>query len=114
MTDRRRSTGIAGEDVAAAWYSSQGYQLVARNWRCRDGELDLILRLGSTFVFCEVKTRRTDAFGTPAEAVTREKRQRIRHLAARWIQESQVRPGTIRFDVAAILGDELEIIEGAF
>jgi putative endonuclease len=74
----------------------------------------LVIRDGPTYVFCEVKTRRTDAFGTPAEAVTREKRQRIRHLAARWIADSKVRPATIRFDVAALLGDELEIIEGAF
>ncbi|MGE0794650.1 MAG: YraN family protein [Acidimicrobiia bacterium] len=114
MTDPRRATGASGEGVAAAWYVSCGYTIVARNWRCRDGELDLIVRDGPTFVFCEVKTRRTDAFGTPAEAVTREKRQRIRHLAARWIQESKVRPAAIRFDVAALLGDELEIIEGAF
>jgi putative endonuclease len=88
---------------------------VARNWRCRLGELDLILRQGRTFVFCEVKSRTTDAYGIPAEAVTRQKRARIRRLAARWIEEdAPVRPREIRFDVAAILGGELEIIEGAF
>jgi putative endonuclease len=88
---------------------------VARNWRCRLGELDLILRQGRTFVFCEVKARTTDAYGIPAEAVTRQKRARIRRLAARWIEEdAPVRPREIRFDVAAILGGELEIIEGAF
>ena len=88
---------------------------MARNWRCRDGELDLILRQGRTFVFCEVKARTTDAFGTPAEAVTVQKRARIRRLAARWIEEdAPLRPREIRFDVAAILGGELEIIEGAF
>jgi putative endonuclease len=114
VTQERRATGASGEEVAAAWYSANGYTIVARNWRCRDGELDLIIRDGPTFVFCEVKTRTTAAFGTPAEAVTHDKRQRIRHLAARWIQESKVRPATIRFDVAALLGDELEIIEGAF
>ncbi|MDQ1359559.1 MAG: putative endonuclease [Acidimicrobiaceae bacterium] len=88
---------------------------MARNWRCRLGELDLILRQGRTFVFCEVKSRTTDAYGIPAEAVTRQKRARIRRLAARWIEEdAPVRPREIRFDVAAILGGELEIIEGAF
>jgi putative endonuclease len=114
VTDERRTKGIAGEDVAAAWYLSQGYELVARNWRCRQGELDLIVRRGAEVVFCEVKSRSTAAFGTPAEAVTHEKRQRIRHLAARWIQDSKIRPAQIRFDVAAILGDELEVYEGAF
>ena len=114
MTAERRARGISGEDVAAAWYLSQGYELVARNWRCRDGELDLIVRNGREFVFCEVKSRATTMFGAPAEAVTHDKRQRIRHLAARWIAGSKVRPAQIRFDVAAVLGDELEVIEGAF
>jgi putative endonuclease len=114
VTQARRQRGIAGESVAAAWYLSQGYEVVARNWRCRAGELDLIVRRGPVFVFCEVKSRRTTAFGAPQEAVTREKRQRIRHLAARWIEDSRVRPVEIRFDVAAILDDQLEVIEGAF
>jgi len=114
VTEGRRATGVAGEDVAAAWYVANGYEVVSRNWRCRAGELDLVVRYGPTFVFCEVKTRRGTGFGVPAEAVTYEKRQRIRHLAARYIQESKVRPATIRFDVASVLGDELEIIEGAF
>jgi putative endonuclease len=114
MTAERRARGIAGEDVAAAWYLSQGYEVVARNWRCRQGELDLIVRQGATVVFCEVKSRSTTLFGTPAEAVTHDKRQRIRHLAARWIEDSRFRPAQIRFDVAAVLGEELEVIEGAF
>jgi putative endonuclease len=114
MTAQRRARGISGEDVAAAWYRSQGYEVVARNWRCRQGELDLVLRQGATVVFCEVKSRSTARFGTPAEAVTHDKRQRIRHLAARWIEDSSFRPAQIRFDVAAVLGEELEVIEGAF
>lgn len=114
MSQARRQRGIAGEEVAAAWYASQGYEVLARNWRCRTGELDLIVRRGPEVVFCEVKSRASDAFGAPIEAVPHEKRQRIRHLAARWIQESRFRPAQIRFDVAAILGDELEVVEGAF
>lgn len=114
MTQARRQRGISGEEVAAAWYASQGYEVLARNWRCRTGELDLVLRKGPEVVFCEVKSRATAAFGAPIEAVTHDKRQRIRHLAARWIEESKYRPVQIRFDVAAILGDELEVHEGAF
>jgi len=110
----RRRRQISGEQVAAAWYQSQGYELVAQNWRCRSGELDLIVKRGAEVVFCEVKSRATTMFGAPAEAVNHDKRQRIRHLAARWIEESRVRPAQIRFDVAAVLGDELEVIEGAF
>lgn len=114
MTQQRRRRGIAGEDAAAAWYAANGYELVARNWRCREGELDLILRRGDEVVFCEVKSRRTDAFGSPLEAVTRDKRNRVRRLAARWIEEAPARPSRIRFDVAAVLGEQLEVVEGAF
>lgn len=114
MTLARRALGLGGEDQAAAWYETNGYEVVARNWTCRAGELDLVVRKGRLFVFCEVKTRTTDAFGTPAEAVTRAKQAQVRQLAARWLADSPLRPTEIRFDVAAILGGTLEMIEGAF
>ncbi len=114
MTARRQALGARGEAQAARWYTDHGYEVMARNWRCRDGEIDLIVRRQRTIVFCEVKTRTSDAFGLPAEAVTRAKRERLRHLAARWLDESPVRPVGIRFDVAAILDGHLEIIEGCF
>jgi putative endonuclease len=100
--------------MAADWYVDNGYDVLARNWRCREGEIDLIVVQRRTIVFCEVKTRTSDAFGLPAEAVTRAKRERLRHLAAKWLDESPVRPLRIRFDVAAILDGHLEVIEGAF
>lgn len=112
--DARRSLGNEGEATAAAWYEANGYQVVARNWRCRQGEIDLIVRRGHLIAFCEVKTRRSPAFGQPVEAVTREKRARLRRLAARWLQDAPVRPGAIRFDVVSILGDRAEVLEGAF
>lgn len=111
---RRRALGVSGEDLAAAWYVERGYEVVERNWRCRDGELDLIVRQGRTFVFCEVKTRSSLAFGSPLEAVTHAKRQKVRHLAARWLEDAPTRPTGIRFDVVGILDGELEVIEGAF
>jgi putative endonuclease len=110
----KRAVGIAGEDIAAAWYEANGYQVLVRNWRCREGEIDLIVRHGRKVVFCEVKHRTSVRFGTPAEAITREKKQRIRFLASRWLQDAKPRPAEIRFDVAAILDGELEMLEGAF
>ena len=98
----------------AAWYVDRGYEIVARNWRCRAGELDLIVRRGRTFVFCEVKTRSSAAFGAPVEAITREKQVRLRHLAARWLEDAPLRPTDIRFDVASVLAGEIEVLEGAF
>ncbi len=111
---RRRAVGVAGEDLAAAWYVEHGYEVVARNWRCRDGELDLIVRAGRLFVFCEVKARSSTAFGSPLEAVGREKRQRIRHLAARWLEDAPTRAREIRFDVVGVVDGDLEVVEGAF
>ena len=107
--------GASGEDLAAGWYAAQGYEVVARNWRCREGELDLVVVRNRVMVFCEVKTRSSAAFGMPAEAVGRTKQQRIRRLAARYLDEAApVRPREIRFDVAAILDGRVEVIEGAF
>ncbi len=114
MTQARRALGASGEEAVAAWYRAQGYEVVAQNWRCRTGELDLVLRRGRTFVFCEVKTRTSDAFGAPIEAVTRDKQVRLRHLAARWLEEAPLRPTEIRFDVASVLAGEIEVLEGAF
>jgi putative endonuclease len=111
----RRTLGQRGEAAVADWYLAQGYEVVVRNWRCREGELDLILRQGRLFVFCEVKTRTSTAFGAPVEAVTRDKQARIRRLAARWLEfEAPLRPRSIRFDVASVLAGEIEVVEGAF
>ena len=114
MTDTRRATGTAGEDAAAAWYVARGYEVVDRNWRCRDGELDLIVRHGRTVVFCEVKARGSTRFGAPVEAVTRSKQARLRRLAARWLDDAPFRPLDLRFDVAAVLDGQVEVLEGAF
>jgi putative endonuclease len=114
VTVARRALGISGEDAAAAWYEANGYEIVVRNWRCRDGELDLVVRRNRTIVFCEVKTRATDLFGAPSEAVNHLKRQKLRVLAARWLDDSPVRPREIRFDVVSVVNGAVEVIEGAF
>ena len=107
--------GADGEDAAARWYEQRGYEVLARNWRCRTGELDLVLRQGRMLVFCEVKSRSSTAFGAPVEAVTRDKQARLRRLAGRWIEDAApVRPTEIRFDVVSVLAGEVEVIQGAF
>jgi putative endonuclease len=110
----RRELGQRGEAVAAAHLRRSGMEVVARNWRCRQGELDLVVRRGRTVVFCEVKTRSSAAFGAPVEAVTRTKQARLRVLAARWLDEAPFRARDIRFDVASVLAGQVEILEGAF
>ncbi len=114
MTKHRQTLGARGEALVADWYREHGYEIVARNWRCRNGELDLIATNRIEVVFCEVKTRSSTAFGTPAEAVTWAKQRRLRQLAAEWIDQAPRRPRQIRFDVAGVIGDQIEVIEGAF
>ena len=105
VTDPRRDTGSQGEAAVAEWYREAGYDILDRNWRVRDGELDVIARRDRTIVFCEVKTRRSDAFGLPVEAVTVRKQQRLRLLAARWLDAHPHRGLAIRFDVASVVPD---------
>ena len=114
----RRNIGADGEAVVAHHYERLGWTVVARNWRCREGEIDLIVALGRTVAFCEVKTRTSDRFGGGAAAVGWEKQRRIRALAARWLRESDVHPTDVRFDVAAVTasgrGYSVDLIEAAF
>lgn len=115
MTRARRDLGIRGEEAVARWYFERGYEVVARNWRGRAGELDLVLRRGSLVAFCEVKTRSSTAFGTPAEAVTPLKQRRLRRLAGQWLSEQSDRPSyQVRFDVASVLAGRIEVLEAAF
>ncbi|WP_306212015.1 YraN family protein [Actinoplanes sp. RD1] len=103
MTNERQAVGAYGERLAERHLCEQGLVVLDRNWRCPDGEIDLILRDGDDLVFCEVKTRRGDTFGSPAEAIVPAKVGRLRRLAARWLTEHPVRPGGVRFDVVAVL-----------
>ena len=95
--------GHYGERVAVAHLLSAGLVVIERNWRCRHGESDIVARDGDVLVVCEVKTRSSTAFGSPAEAVTPAKAARLRRLAAAWLQEHPVRPASVRIDVVAVL-----------
>ena len=119
IADERPALGALGEALVTDAYLQQGYSLLARNWRTNDGELDVIVTRNGTVVFCEVKTRTSSAFGSPAEAVTKEKRERIRALASQWLADNRGTAKELRFDVAAVTvrdgkETEIEIIEGAF
>jgi len=117
----RRAVGRSGEDLAASWYEAHGYEVLARNWQCRQGELDIVARRAMLVVFCEVKARTSDVFGLPAEAVGPVKQAKLRRLAALWFADrsranggGRGRGGPVRFDVASVMGGEVEVIEGAF
>ncbi|MEP6625192.1 MAG: YraN family protein [Acidimicrobiia bacterium] len=115
----RRALGARGEVLAGEWYTTHGYAVLDRNWRTRSGELDLVLERDHVIVFCEVKTRTTDAFGAGAEAVTRDKQLRIRRLAGQWLEAHDRNHRGLRFDVVSILAPRageptIDVYEGAF
>src|SRR6478672_7850212 len=90
--ERKRLLGERGETIAARHLVSRGMELVDRNWRCDAGEIDLVLRDGRVLVICEVKTRTSEAFGTPLESVSRAKAERLRRLAGRWLRAHDAHP----------------------
>lgn len=114
-TDQRnRARGQWGEDLAAAHYERQGCRILDRNWRTRTGELDLVVADGAVIVFAEVKARRTDRYGPAAAAVGIAKQRRIRRLAIEWLRAHDHHGVDIRFDVVAITGSEITLIDAAF
>jgi putative endonuclease len=120
----RVARGKWAEDLVSRWYEQHGYVIVARNWRSKRGELDIVARKDGVLVVCEVKARASNAFGTPAEAVTPAKQLKVRRATADFrasMRESNdpiaslvnvVR--AVRFDVACVLGTQLEMLEDIF
>jgi putative endonuclease len=100
--DRRGQLGRRGEELACERLAAAGLRIVERNWRCRSGEIDVIAAGPDLLVFCEVKTRRGNGYGTPAEAVTTAKRARLRRLAAAYLAAVEHPPCRVRFDVVAV------------
>lgn len=94
--------GAYGEQVAAERLQQEGFDVIARNWRCPIGEIDLVALDGDTVVVCEVKTRSGFGFGTGFEAVSYDKLARLRRLAMRWRDESGRRGVPIRIDIVAV------------
>lgn len=107
--------GGEGERLAAEYLQKRGYQLLEKNYRCRYGELDLILRKGELIVFAEVKLRKNDGFSPAAEAVTPAKRERLRKAASLWLAQRDC-GDPARFDVVEVYTQSGRLIhlENAF
>lgn len=101
-SDPRRRLGRWGENVAALHLEGEGLTLVERNWRCRDGEIDLVARDGETYVFVEVKTRRGREFGAPEEALTAQKARKLMQLGQLYMAEHELDDINWRIDLVAI------------
>ena len=116
---QQRSLWRGSEEAAWQAYRLRGYRLVARNWRCGLGELDLVVARGQLIAFCEVKARRSPRLGGPHESVTATKQRKIRALAEAFIGARGLPAARYRFDVASVIvspagGSNVYIFEDAF
>jgi putative endonuclease len=112
----RQEVGALGEDLAVAELERQGMEVLARNWRCPVGELDVVAleRVAghSTLVFCEVKCRTGLGFGDPLESITVAKLRKLRHLASQWLASEGTHADDVRIDAVGVvlLRDRLPIV----
>jgi putative endonuclease len=120
-TPRRKAHIIQGHDaerLAARHLKRLGYRIICLNYRCPLGEIDIIARHGETLVFVEVKSRRSQAFGSPKFAVTPVKQHKLSQVAWYYLQKNNLTETTARFDVITIVGTSasphFEVIENAF
>jgi putative endonuclease len=104
--DVRKKLGRRGEDLAADLYRRLGFTVLEQNYRCREGELDVIAERDGLLVFCEVKTRHTSRWGEPSEAVDFRKQNRLKRLAACWLADRRPKMRELRFDVVSVIVHE--------
>ena len=106
------------EDLAARFYERSGYEIIARNWHCREGELDIVAIMasatGAIIAVVEVKARATNSYGSPFEAVTQVKQKKLRIATTKFLSAHHELRGEIRFDVVAVLGTQLDVLHNAF
>ena len=106
------------EELVANFYAHNGYEIVARNWHCREGELDIVATRRSNasliIAIIEVKARATNNFGSPLEAVTLAKQKKLRTATRKFLVANPTVHGEVRFDIAAVLGTKIEVLQNAF
>ncbi|MBE7087904.1 MAG: YraN family protein [Clostridiales bacterium] len=108
-----RLLGDKGENLAVKHLKKQGYKILHRNFKCKLGEVDIIAQLGDTVCFIEVKTRSTDYFGAPCEAVTPERQRRYKNCAKFYYANRQI-DYNVRFDIIEVFNGKINHIENAF
>ena len=115
MGQNKRMEGSRYEKLAARYLEQKGMDILELNYRCRTGEIDIIARDGEYLVFVEVKYRRDDKMGNPKEAVNRKKQKKISMTASYYLMRECGRMDIpCRFDVAAVLGEQIEVVKNAF
>ena len=116
---KRKTTGMIGEKLAADYLIRQGYEIIKTNYRCKEGEVDIIARDGEFLVFVEVRAKNNRIFGSPEESITAKKKQHLRNVAARYLETCENPPPEWRIDFVAVELDgkgnplRLEVIKNA-
>ena len=114
MTYNKRQIGTEKEKLAGAYLEKNGYEIIEYNFRCRQGEIDIIARDGEYLVFCEVKYRSDMSKGTPLEAVDYKKQRVISRCALFYIMKQRLGDVPCRFDVVSVTNQEIQVIKNAF
>lgn len=109
-----RAVGNAYERIAGEHLQSLGYEILEYNFRCRQGEVDLVARHGEYFVFVEVKYRKNANKGQPSEAIQTTKKRRISRCAQQYLYQHRLQDVPVRFDVVSILDKEISVLQNAF
>ena len=106
------------EDLVASFYQRDGYEIIARNWHCREGELDIVAVLREaqvkTIVVVEVRARASNYFGSALESVTPVKQKKLRIATKKFLASQMISYSAVRFDVASVMGVKVEIVRDAF
>jgi putative endonuclease len=116
---KRKTTGMIGEKLAAAFLTRQGYEIIETNYRCKEGEVDIIAKDGEFLVFVEVRAKNNNKFGTPEESITARKKGHLRNVSARYLETHDDLPTQWRIDFVAVELDgygntkRLEVIKNA-
>ena len=105
-SDNRQRLGRWGENLAADFLEAKGYRILDRNWRSRNGEIDLITQMGETIAFVEVKTRKGRDFGLPEEGLTSNKAKRLQNLAQQYLAQNELHEIDWRIDLVAVELDQ--------
>ncbi len=118
LKETTRRTGDRAEDAAVALLEGKGYRIRARNWRCREGEVDIVAEDGETICFVEVRMRSSDTWGDPSLTVSWSKQRKVVRTALRYLFEQRLSKRMVRFDVVSVVGKGaaavLEHIPNAF
>jgi putative endonuclease len=111
-TPRAAILGVQAEAAMASWYSAQGYEIVARNWRTKGGEIDIVATRGDVVAIVEVKARSSARFGTGLEAITPTKLARLHRLGRAFLREQALVGRTMRVDVASWVDGKWDVVQG--